>query len=177
MVEMVIGGARFRLDPAAISAVRYRCAYGRSIVTDLAGCRTVREAEGKLLRMCRLMIPEGERPELLDFARLAGRDRDFFGKGEAARAALLAVDESAPLPLEGEAEPFDEYNILAMMTAVRMDMGLLYELPIMHIAGVLHLTFGLQDPERKRVRPMTHEESCILYPRPQKKTAPMGGQN
>lgn len=164
-LEMELGGERLVLDPAAISAIRYRAAYGRSVVTALAEAGTQRQAEGHLLRMVHLMLPQAGRMPLLELARLARRDRRFPAKALAAKAALLDVDDALTQAWESGSEPFDEYQVLALMTAGRMDMELIHELPIMHIVGLIGRGFALQDPDHKAYRPMTREEMQLLYPR------------
>lgn len=167
MLRMEIGGVWFDLDPAAISALRYRAEYGDSIVNHLAASTTLQEAEGRLLRMCRMMIPAADRPELPDFTELAGRDPAFMSKAITAKNALLNVD--GRLSMEDreaqDGEPFDEYDILVMLAAAHMDAALIYELPIMHLAGIAGRYFALQDPERKSYRKMTSTEMTAMYPR------------
>ena len=89
MYEMELGGVWYRLDPAAISAIRYRAIYGESILETLNRGIPPKKLEGKLLRMCHLMIPAADRPELLVLARQARRDGAFLVKGLKARDALL----------------------------------------------------------------------------------------
>lgn len=163
MVALDLAGQSYLLDPAAISAVRYRAKYGRSIVAGLAACRSRREEEAVLLRLCHVMIPPKHRPPLLDFARAARRDGAFPQKARAARDALLAGD--GPLPPAGEGPPFDEYRVLALMALAGVDMGLLYELPLLHLVGVLRRCGELRDPACKDYRPMTSAELARLYPR------------
>ena len=78
MYEMDLGGVRYRLDPAAISALRYRAIFGESILETLNRGIPPKKLEGKLLRMCHLMIPAADRPELLVLARQARRDGAFL---------------------------------------------------------------------------------------------------
>lgn len=163
-MEMEIGGVRFRLDPSAVSVIRYRAQYGESTVNDLPAAATPKEAEGLLLRMCHLMIVEADRPELLDFARLARRDSAFRQKALKARRALLAVDPLAPRR-NGEKEKFDEYNILALMAAAGVDMQLIYELPIMHIVSVIGRLSDMRDTGKKTRRLLTEKEMAQLYPK------------
>ncbi|MEL4859623.1 hypothetical protein AAEU42_00065 [Pseudoflavonifractor phocaeensis] len=167
MIAMEIGGVRFRLDPAAISALRYRAEYGNSIVNDLARCVSAAEAEGRLLRMCHMMIPVADRPELLEFARLARKDPDFLDKARVAKAALLAPDPQMGLPSaeEGTGEAFDEYRVLALLACIGVDLCLIYDLPILHLVAVAHRAAELRDPESKWYRPMTDDELLSLYPR------------
>jgi len=163
VVALELAGQIYLLDPAAISAVRYRARYGRSVVADLAACRDRRGEEALLLRLCHVMIPPEHRPPLLDFARAARRDGHFPHKAQAAREALLAGD--GPLPPAGEGPPFDEYRVLALMALAGVDGGLLHELPILHLVGVLRRCGELRDPACKAYRPMTGAELARLYPR------------
>lgn len=164
-LKMEIGGAHYAMDPAAISAIRYRAEYGESIVNDLAACTGQKETEGLLLRMCHLMIPAADRPELLDFARQARRDGEFMRKGIAARNALLSVDPQAPRHTESSTEKFDEYMVLALMAGVGVDMGLIYELPIMHIVSIIGRLSDMRNPDKKTRRLLTEKEMAQLYPR------------
>ena len=50
---MELGGVWYRLDPAAISAIRYRAIYGESILETLNRGIPPKKLEGKLLRMGR----------------------------------------------------------------------------------------------------------------------------
>lgn len=168
MMEMVLSGVTYRLDPAAVSALRYRAEYGESAVTHLLACRSAREEEARLLRICRMMIPRADRAPLRDFARTARRDRHFVEKARTAVDRLLAEDPRAPKGAEPGYEDFDEYDVLAVMAAARMDMTLIYELPILHLAGIAARCFQLQDPEHTERRPMTREERNMLYPRRKK---------
>lgn len=165
MIQMDIGGAGFRLDPAAISAIRYRVEYGDSIVNHLESCRTARDTEGRLLRMCHMMIPVADRPELLEFAKLAHKDKHFIGKAIRARDALLAPDERF-VSSDGEpsSESFDEYTVLAIMAVAGVDLNLIYELPIMHLASIAVKCSELRDPDRKTYRKLTDTEMATLYP-------------
>lgn len=166
MLEAEIGGVRFLLDPAALSAVRYRAAYGESIVTHLAGARTPREREGRLLRMCHIMIPPANRPALPDFARLARRDRGFLQTALRARDALLAPDPLHPVSGAAEtAEAFDEYKVLALVAVSGVDMSLICEVPILQLLSIVRMAYDLRDPDRKTYRPMTDDEMATLYPR------------
>lgn len=180
MMTLELSGARYRLDTAAISAVRYRAAWGESIVDTLGGGLTRRQLEGKLLRMCHLMIPPADRPELAQLARQARRDGHFLAKALRARDALLSPDPA----LEGweedgggaSASRFDEYKLLAALTLAGVDLRLMYELPVLHLAGLIRRLNVLQDPERKTYRPLGRKEMAQLYPRPKKKAAPAGGK-
>lgn len=166
MLELALGGERYLLDPAAISAVRYRAEYGCSVVTDLSGCQTAKSVERVLLRMCRMMIPPAQRPSLEAFARAARRDGRFFAKAQRARSALLAVDPAQPPPAGApDGEPFDEYGVLALMALTGVDMGLLYELPITHLVGILRRCGDIRDPDCKTYRLMTADEMARLYPK------------
>ena len=158
MYEMDLGGVRYRLDPAAISAIRYRAIYGESILETLNRGIPPKKLEGKLLRMCR-------------------RDGAFLVKGLKARDVLLEpdIELDGPPDEESSEEPFDEYRLLAALTLVGMDLSLLHELPILHVIGVLRRLNMLQDTERKHYRPLTDKEMSNLYPRPKKKAAPRGG--
>lgn len=171
MVEMELAGVRYKLDPAAISALRYRAEYGESIVNHLAACRDGREEEARLLRVCWMMIPPADRPELRTFARAARRDGRFVAKARRAVDALLDVDPQAPKGGEPDGGEFDEYDVVAVMAAAGMDLALVYELPILHLAGIAARYFEMQDPDRKSYRPMTREERSMLYPRRKKQTA------
>ncbi|HWS43296.1 MAG TPA: hypothetical protein VN421_09465 [Pseudoflavonifractor sp.] len=167
-MKMDLGGASYELDPAAISAIRYRAEYGDSIHNHLAACSSAQEVEGRLLRMCHCMIPEADRPELLDFAGQARQDKDFFQKALAARNALLGGDPRWDGGKEADGEPFDEYQVLALMAAAHLDTGLVYELPIMHLVAIVGRYFEEQNSDGTDLRPMTDEEMTRLYPRPRK---------
>lgn len=169
-LKMEIGGVRYQFDTAAISALRYRAEYGESVINHLAACRDGREEEARLLRVCWMMIPPADRPELRDFARTARRERHFAEKARRAAEALLDVDPGAPKGGEPGCEDFDEYDVVAIMAAAGMDTALLYELPILHLAGIAARYFEMQDPDRKSYRPMTREERSTLYPRRKKAT-------
>lgn len=169
MLEAEIGGVRFLLDPAALSAVRYRAAYGGSIVTHLADARTPKEREGRLLRMCHIMIPPANRPALPDFARLARRDRGFYKTALRARDALLAPDPLHPTAGNAEtAEAFDEYKVLALVAVSGVDMSLICEVPILQLLSIVRMAYDLRDPDRKTYRPMTGDEMATIYGRRQK---------
>ena len=174
MLKMDIGGRTFRLEDAAIAAVRYRRTYGHSICTDWE--RTVRweqaagpaggaQEEAVALRLVHQMIPPEERPPLEELACLCRRDGDFLSKGRLALGALLAEDPSMPRLPDGSERAFDEYDILASMAAVGVDPLLLYELPIFHIASILARYAVQMDPDRVEYRPMTGREMGLLYPR------------
>lgn len=162
---MALGGAEYRLDPSAISAVRYRAEYGDSIVNHLAACRSRKEWERRLLRLCYTMIPPPERPPLLEFSRQARRDGHFLDKARAAQAALLAPD---PRRRSAGGEPtaasFDEYQVLALLSAAGVGVELVYELPVMHLLGVVGRAFDLRNPDKKTYRPMSGREMAQLYP-------------
>lgn len=165
MIRLELGGAGFRLDPAAVSAVRYRARYGESPVAALARCRDGREEERLLLRVCHMMIPAADRPELPEFARLCRRDGGFLPKARQAAGALLSADPRMPRTEDAPAKEVDEYELLALMAAARVDMGLIYELPLFHLVSVVNRLGILLDPDRKEYRPMTREERSALYPR------------
>lgn len=163
-MRMVIGGVEFRLNPAAISAIRYRAEYGCSIVNDLAACDTAIEAEGRLLRMAHMMI-EGDRPELLTFAALAHEDKHFMEKALEARAALLSDDPLFSIKGQEDSEPFDEYQVLALMASAGIGMQLIYEVPILHIVAIAGRYYDMMDTEKETYRPMDASEMSALYPR------------
>ena len=164
MLELEIGGERLRLNPAAISALRYRAQYGKSVVTDLMGAATPEQLEACLIRLLHVMQEE-EALSLLDMAALCRRDAQFLQKAIAARDALLDASKAQKHdePVEG-AEPFDEYRVLALMAAARLDMSLLHELPILHLLEVVTLCFEGRS-EKKAYRPMNQKELHALYPR------------
>lgn len=174
MLTMELGGVRLRLNPAAISAIRYRAEYGASILTHLAQAKTREETEARLLRMCWQMIPPAERPELLEFARLARRGPRFVQKALGARNALLDVDPAAPREEDAAPEAFDEYALLATMAAAHMDMSLIHELPALHLYGIAARYFRAQNPDSKTYRPASREERESLYPRRKKAAVPHG---
>lgn len=163
MLEMVIGGSGFDLDPAAISCIRYRAEYGGSVVVHLTQAEEAAERERVLLRMVHMMIPTDRRPTLEAFAKLAHHDPGFPGKARKAQAALLDLDPAVGTPQEQEGDLFDEYDILASMTLAGVDAKLLYELPIMHLVSVLNRCGQLRDPERKTYRKMDAREMAALY--------------
>ena len=165
--HMEIGGQDFLLDATAISAIRYRENYGKSVVNDLADCASADETEGVLVRMTHAMVSPEEGPTLLEFAKLARRDGDFLTKAHVAKSALLAPDPSfrPPAGEPGGDEPFDEYKILALMVVAGIDMALIYELPILHLVALANRVAQLRDPEAKTYRPMTDQELAQLYPR------------
>lgn len=155
-----IGGVGFRLNPAAISCVRYRAEYGDSIVNHLTACKP-REAEGYLLRMCRCMMEDA--PELPALAALAADDPAFLPNALAAQARLLE-DDPQRAPGRADGERFDEYQVLALMAAARLDMALLYELPVMHIVSVVNRCFKARSGGKTYHR-MDESEMARLYPR------------
>lgn len=166
MLTLELAGERLCLDSAAVSALRYRSTYGESVVESLSGAGTVGELEGVLLRMVHAMLPTSGAMELRELARLARRDGGFLPKALAARDALLAGDPKNPVP-KGEAEEgtFDEYKVLALMTAAGMEMGLLYELPILHLLSVARHLNALRGGKERTYRPMTDTEMAMLYPK------------
>lgn len=162
---MEVDGAGFRLDPAAISCLRYRAQYGDSAVNHLERCATAQETQRVLLRLCHMMIAPEDRPELLEFARYAGRDRGFVSKARKALAALLAPDpRRGDPPREPPGERFDEYQILAAVAACGIDCALVYELPILHLAAVAERVARLKEGGGRTYRPMTGTEMSTLYP-------------
>ena len=165
MLLLRVGDLEYPLDPSAISALRYRSAYGDSVVNHLAGCRSGRELERVLLRMCHMMIPPDRRPPLEEFARQAGRDRDFTARAREARAALLAGDPRRKGGQEGSREPFDEFQAAALLAAAGLGTELLYELPILQLLSVAGRVFDLRNPDRRTYRPMTGTEMATLYGR------------
>lgn len=171
-MELELNGRRYPLDTAAVSALRYRAAYGESVVEALRRPMPPRKREGVLLRMCHLMIPAARRPPLLELAEQARRDGDFPAKGRVARDALLAGDRALEGWEDGEpgdGAPFDEYRLLAALVLAGVDPALLYELPLLHLLGLLKRLAALRDPERKTYRRLTGAEMAQLYPRPRKK--------
>lgn len=165
MWELELGGVRFKLNPAAISAVRYRAEYGDSAANQFHDSAGRLETERVLLRTCHQMIPEPDRPALLDFARLARRDGDFFTKALEAHAALFEAD-----PLEPDGRPtgsviFDEYEILAIMAEAHIDLALIYELPILHLLSVVRRYAKRKDPNRASEHRLTDEEMFSMFPR------------
>lgn len=153
------------LDPAAVSAIRYRAEYGESVMNDFVACGTGLEAEGLLLRMFHAMISGEERPELDELARLVRRDPDFFHKALLARDALMADDPKWHGKAEEGGEEYDEYQVLALMARAHIDSGLLYELPIMHLIGIVGRYYDGQDPERETYHKMSAEDMAKIYPR------------
>lgn len=164
-LRLEIGRVQVSLDPAAVSAIRYRAEYGESVVNDLAACETVSDTERTLLRMLRCMIPGDKRPSLLELARMARRDSAFLRKAVAARDALLQPDPRRHDIGSEDGDPFDEYTVLALMAAAGVDMGLIYELPILHLVGVVSRYFESQDAERTDYRKLNGDEMAKLYPR------------
>ena len=163
MIEMELGGARYLLDPAAISAIRYRSRYGESIVTSLANSENETERERHLLRICHEMMVDRQKVPLLDYAKRVHKNRMvFLRQAEAAVAALLDTDGWEP-EKGADGEEFDEYELLAAMVAAGLDMGLLETLPIMHIVRVMDHLGAMKDPDRKQYRKMTGAEMAKLY--------------
>lgn len=168
MASLELDGTWFRLNPAAISVIRYRATYGESAVKRLSEHLTEREEERLLLRLVHTMIPPEERPPLKDLAQKARRDTKFVPKAREAAKALLARDPCAVPPEESDLG-FDEYGLLASMTLGGVDGRLLYELPIMHLATVLDRCAVLRDPKRKVYHPMSKTDRAALYPRRRRK--------
>lgn len=154
---MEVGGVRFRLDPSAVSAIRYRAEYGESAAeTGFDG--------KKLLRLFHIMIVPEERRSLEELARLARKDKGFMRKTLEARDALMADDPLRPTGEEGAREPFDEYQVLALMMAAGVEASLIYELPILHLVSVVQRAFEMKSPSED-YHEMTPEELRELYPR------------
>lgn len=169
MLEMTLGKTKYRLDPAAISAIRYRVENGESIVNHLAACRTPSETEGRLLRMVHAMIV-GHRPELPELARQARREETFLTQAYRARDALLDQDPRAPSGESGPSDAaFDEYQVLALLTVAGVDVGLIHELPILHLAAVAARVGNLRDPEARQYHEATQDELAALYPPPKRR--------
>lgn len=174
MLMLKLGEREYPLDPAAVSAVRYRAAYGESVVggwgLSSAGAGPTAKAGGKLIRLCHMMIPPDRRPGLTEFARQCRRERTFFSQALEAQRALLDPDPLHTPPAEdGTAEAFDEYRVLAFMAAAGVDMALIYELPILHLASVAQRVFELKQGGGKRYHAMPAEDRAALYPRRFKK--------
>ena len=163
--EMEIGGVRFRLDPAAISSIRYRAAYGDSIIAHLAQCETDKERERRLLRMCHCMIPAADRPELPEFARLARKDERFLAKAQLAFGALFADDPRWSRWGQADGESFDEYQALALLASAHVDMRLLYELPLVHLVRIADRYFEMQGSGEGTYKEMDAKEMAMIYPR------------
>lgn len=158
MLTLKLGERKYPLDPAAVSAIRYRAAYGESVVGAGAG--------GKLLRLCHMMVPPEHRPELRTFVRQCRRERTFFVQALEAQRALLAPDPlHTPPAADGPTEPFDEYRVLAYLAAAGLDAALIYELPILHLAGVAQRVFELKQGGGKQYHAMPAEDRAALYPR------------
>lgn len=167
-LRMDLGGASYALDPAAISAIRYRAEYGDSIINHLAACQTAQEFEGRLLRMCHCMMPEADRPELLELARQARDSKDFIPKAIAARNALFAGDPRWDGGKGEDGEPFDEYQVLALISTAHIDGRLIYELPIMHLVAIASRYIEAQGQNEAELRPMSDEEMATLYAKPKR---------
>ena len=174
MLTLKLGRHEYPLDPAAVSAIRYRAAYGESVVDggglSPAGDASAAGAAGKLLRLCHMMIPAERRPELLEFARRCRKEKTFFVQALEAQRALLAPDPlHTPPAADGPAEPFDEYRVLAFLAAAGLDAALIYELPILHLAGVAQRVFELKQGGGKRYHAMPAQDRAALYPRRSRK--------
>lgn len=165
---VVIGGVKQLLDPAAISCLRYRAEYGHSVVTDLFTAETDEQRQAYYVRLVHAMIPDDERPDLLEFAQRCLNDPQFYAIASMARDALLSGCEKhvrtgeAPSTTE---QPYDEYQVLALMTAAGVDIRLIYELPIMHLLEVASQCFAQQGAGEKTYSPMTETQMASLYPR------------
>lgn len=170
-MKMDLGGASYLLDPAAISAIRYRAEYGDSIINHLAACQTVEEREGRLLRMCHCMIPEADRPELLDFAKRARQDKDFLTKAITARNALLVPDPRWDGHKGGDGDVFDEYQVIALLGTAQVEQQWVYELPIMHLIAVIGRACDSQNPDKKAYKEMDSDEMALMYPGARKEGA------
>jgi len=168
ILELKLGKATFPLETAAISAVRYRARYGHSVVSDLDTAQAEADQTAPLVRMCYEMLPQTGRPSIGDFALACHREPTFLAQAQGARMALLSVDPDTDLPREGDGRTFDEYDVLAGLAMAHMDMGLIYELPVMHLAAVLHRMGELGDPDRKVMRKMTDEEISRFYHLPRR---------
>lgn len=165
MIELEIGGTELQFDPAAISALRYRAAYGRSALAALEDCRDLQSLERVLLRMAHIMIPPDRRPTLTAFARLARRDEAFLSKALSLRDALYEIDPRFRPHAGGGTGELDEYDLIAGMLAAQLDMAMLYELPLMHLTGVLARASDQNNPDIPDYRPMTATELAELYPK------------
>lgn len=159
-----IGGIRHWLNPAAISCIRYRAEYGRSIVTDLLAAQSGAELELCFIRMVHAMIPPDDHVDLLEFAARCRTDQQFFAIAIVARDALLEGKKPAQKEL-ATGEQMDEYKILAMLAATGVSMTLIYELPIMHLLEVVSECCAVHSNEEQRYVPMTEKQMSTLYPR------------
>ncbi|MCI8477544.1 MAG: hypothetical protein HFE97_04250 [Oscillospiraceae bacterium] len=165
MVELEIGGTQIQFDPAAVSALRYRAAYGRSALAALEDCRDLQCLERVLLRMAHCMIPPDHRPVLTEFARLARRDPEFIPKALSLRDALYGLDHRFRPHTGGGAGELDEYDLIAGLLAAQLDTAMLYELPLMHLTGILARASDQNNPDIPAYRPMTATELADLYPK------------
>ena len=162
--KMDIGGSNFTFDLAAISAVRYRAEYGDSIINHLAECKTPEEVEQKLLWLCHVMIVPDERPEIAHFAQCAFEDKVFFAKAIALKDGLLAHDPNATETKGGKnTERYDEYQILALASAVRIPESMIYELPIMHLLSVANRINDMKSQQEEKVRVMDAAERVAFF--------------
>lgn len=162
--ELEIGGERLWLNPAAISAVRYRARHGSSVVTDLMQAKTPDKLQQCLIHMLEAMC-EDAHVGLLELASRCRRDEQFLQKGLLARDALLNHSQKHKEVEQDEGtEPFDEYRVLAILASAGLDMALLYELPILHLLEVATLCFEWRS-DKKTYRRMTQGEMKALYPK------------
>lgn len=159
-----IGGIRHWLNPAAISCIRYRAEYGRSVVTDLMAAQSGAELELCFIRMVHAMISPDDHVDLLEFAALCRTDPQFFAIAIVARDALLEGKKPAQKELT-TGEQMDEYKILAMLSSTGVSMELIHELPIMHLLEVVGECCAVRGTGEQRYVPMTEKQMSTLYPR------------
>ena len=116
--------------------------------------------------MCHAMLDDSAWLDILAFASLARKDKDFIRKAHLAKDALLSEDPKQRLKKsEDGGEAFDEYKVLALLSASDIDMSLIYEVPIMHLLSISRQCSELKDPNRKTRRKLTDQEMQTLYPR------------
>lgn len=80
----------------------------------------------------------------------------------------MAVSACARTTVRSDYADFGK-TVLVPKAAAGVDMALVCELPILHLAGVAQRVFELKQGGGKQYRPMAAQDRAALYPRRSKK--------
>lgn len=140
---ITIGTKKYWAETAAISCIRYRSEYGVSPMNVFCQPMPEPELAARLVELVWIMCsPEDE--DLAEFAVACRLDIDFNMKAILLRRELLKCDGGYSPPANTESvspEEFDEFNVLALMSATGVAYELIYELPIMQINALMQRVY------------------------------------
>jgi hypothetical protein len=148
--DLYLNGKVYKVNPAAVSCIKYRSEYGESFINALANQKSANELQGILLKFCHAALIESG-ISVQQFASMARKEETFFQQAQLIRkAAMAGLNSKVNSDDNVSSGEFDEYEILALAAAAGVDISLTNELTIMQFLDVVKRTIDAKNPHKSK---------------------------